>query len=196
MTEAGTGNRICARKADWRWPGPVARLVAVTLVLSACSREESFDFCMNHYQVHADHADSIGRLDGTLDSQGMLTMQLQLPAAVLEMGAAASGESTAMLELLRRPDQVYSLESDQPCGEATVAVKESSQGLELEYQSQCGAGNRIRQVNVELFDLLEALEEVEVRMETVAVSKHFAINRLCRQAIFRLQPPGRESTRN
>jgi len=178
----------------------VALLGLVTLFMGGCDGGDSFDFCQNHYQVHADHNNTIALLDGQLDTAGLLTMRLHLPANVLADGAATASESSVLLELLASPDRVYSLESDQPCAAATVKVNELGSGLgsglDLEYQSQCSVGNRVRQVNVELFGLLDGLEEVEVNMETPAVSKHFAISRLCKQAIFRLTPPGKSRAQN
>jgi hypothetical protein len=160
--------------------------------LSACSREEGMDYCKNHYQVHAEHADSIGRLHGTMDGEGLLTMRLSLPASVLAAEPNTSVSPVALGQLLQRPEQVYSLEAAQPCAAVTVRVNQVDKGLELEYQSQCGAGNRVKQVNIELFTLLDGLEEVEVQMDTAATSKHFAISRLCEQAIFRLKKPGQD----
>lgn len=162
----------------------------ILLLLTGCGQDEGNDYCLNHYWIHADHADSIAMLQGTLDAQGLLTMRLELPASLLGAGSKAAGEYQDLLESFRNPERVYSLETDQPCAAATVTANEHSQGLGLEYQSQCGAGNRIKQVNVELFGLLEDLEEVEVQMDTAATGKHFAISRLCKQAIFRLNPPG------
>lgn len=161
-------------------------------ILSACSRDEGVDYCRNHYQVHAQHADRIARLHGTLDAQGQLTLRLDLPAGVLASGSGTAESSGMLGQLLQDPEQVYSLQTDQPCTAATVKVNELDQSLELEYQSQCGAGNRVKQVNVELFSLLDGLEEVEVQLDTTATSKHFAISRLCEQAIFRLKKPGQE----
>lgn len=184
--------RPCSSNHRYR-PG-LQVVFAITLLgtLSACSREEAADYCKNHYQVHAEHADSIARLHGTLDADGLLTMRLSLPAGVLASGPNAPESSSALGRVLQSPEQVYSLETDQPCAAATVKVNEVGEGLELEYQSQCGAGNRVKQVNVELFTLLDGLEEVEVQMDTAATSKHFAISRLCEQAIFRLKKPGQE----
>lgn len=161
------------------------------LVLVGCSREESFDYCKHHYQVHEGHQADIARLHGQLSAEGVLTMQLQLPTAVLGYTPHAAESSSVLGQLLQSADAVYRLQSDQPCSAASVQVKDAgsgSGGLQLEYRSECGAGNSIRQVDVALFDVLEGLEEVEVQMDTPATSKHFAISRLCKQAIFRLKP--------
>jgi hypothetical protein len=174
---------------------PVLKVVcAITLLgtVSACSREEAADYCKNHYLVHAEHADSIARLHGTLDAAGLLTMRLSLPTGVFGSGPDAAKSSGALGQLLQSPEEVYSLETDQPCAAATVKMDELDQGMAVEYQSQCGAGNRVKQVNVELFALLDKLEEVEVQMDTAATSKHFAISRQCEQAIFRLKKPGQD----
>ncbi|HKX56436.1 MAG TPA: hypothetical protein VJN01_10045 [Xanthomonadales bacterium] len=188
MTELRPGSR------NFRCRPVLQVLCAITLLgtLPACGREEAADYCKNHYQVHAQHADSIARLHGTLDADGLLTMRLSLPTGVFGSGPNAAERSATLRQLLQSPEQVYRLETDQPCAAATVKVNELDLGMALEYQSQCGAGNRVKQVNVELFALLDKLEEVEVQMDTAATSKHFAISRLCEQAIFRLKKPGQD----
>ena len=188
MTESRPGSRNFARKLALK----LIFVIAVCSSLLACSRDEGVDYCKNHYQVHTGHADSIGMLHGTLDAAGLLTMRLSLPAGVLASAPNTAESSGELEQALQSPEQVYSLETDQPCAPATVKVNEVGEGLELEYQSQCGAGNRVKQVNVELFALLDNLEEVEVQMDTAATSKHFAISRQCEQAIFRLKKPGED----
>ena len=159
----------------------------VLLSLSACGDAQEFDYCKNHYEVHGDHADSIGRFDANVDAAGLLSLKLQLPAAVF---AADGGPDAGLLAgMLSKPELVYTLESAQPCSTPTVQVLEASDGIAIEYQSECGVGNRISQVNVELFELIDGLEEVEVQVNTPATGKHFAISRLCERAIFRLKSP-------
>lgn len=161
--------------------------LALTAVaaLVGCSSDESFDYCNNHYQVHAAHMDLIGHMQGDLSAEGLLSIRLNLPASALD----AANDPAWLAELLQNPDKVYRLETEQPCAAASVKVIDVSSGMEIEYQSQCGAGNRVKQVTIELFDLIAGLEEVEVQMNTSATSKHFAISRLCERAIFRLKPP-------
>lgn len=159
---------------------------AVTLaVLAGCQPDTEFDYCKNHYAVHAEHADNIGRLQADLDAQGLLTVTLELPASAFDPGA----ESALLAAMLQSPQRVYGLDSEQECSTPTVRVLEAEQGVAIEYQSDCGPDNRISQVNVELFELLAGLEEVEVHVNTPATGKHFAISRLCERAIFRLQSP-------
>jgi hypothetical protein len=56
----------------------------------------------------------------------------------------------------------------------------------MTFESQCGEDNRLRQLDIALFDLLPNLDEVEVSMTTPATQKRFAINRQCDAPIFRL----------
>jgi hypothetical protein len=58
--------------------------------------------------------------------------------------------------------------------------------ISASFESRCGAGNKIGQVDVLIFDSSPELEEVEVLVTTPATSKHFAISRQCDAAIFRL----------
>lgn len=171
----------------------VLALVALS-TLAGCSHDDDFDYCKNHYQVHAEHVDSIGHLLADLSAEGVLTVRLNLPASALDMGLVAANDPVLLTELLQSPDKVYRLETDQPCAAATVEVNEVSDGVEIEYESQCGAGNRVKQINIELFDLIAGLEEVEVQVSTPATNKHFAISRLCERAIFRLKPPAKAIT--
>ncbi len=152
-------------------------------LLAGCRQDEGFDYCKNHYQVHADHADSIGHLQADLDAEGQLVVTLRLPASAL----AGGSDSTLLAEMLQGPERVYRVDSSQPCSAPTVRVLEAERGVAVEYHSDCGRGNRISQVDVDLFELLDGLEEVEVHVNTPATSKHFAISRLCERAIFRLQ---------
>jgi len=177
------------RANAWGLLRKLSAMLLGVLALTACQREEEFDYCKHHYQVHAGHAADIARLHGRLSAEGVLTVQVQLPAAVLGSGSVTG--SGPLGQLLENADAVYTLQTDQPCSPASVQVQNAageSSALVLEYRSECGAGNSIRQVDVTLFEILEALEEVEVQMDTPATSKHFAISRLCKQAIFRLKP--------
>ncbi|HET6565601.1 MAG TPA: hypothetical protein VFG52_09335 [Xanthomonadales bacterium] len=158
------------------------------LSLSACREAEEFDYCKNHYEVHAEHADSIGRIDANVDAAGLLSLKLELPAAVFPAGSAGP-DADLLAGMLSKPELVYTLDSAQPCSTPTVQVLEASYGVAIEYQSDCGVGNRISQVNVELFELIDGLEEVEVQVKTPATGKHFAISRMCERAIFRLALP-------
>lgn len=158
------------------------------LAVTACNREEEFDYCKHHYEVHADHEADIARLDGKLSAEGVLTMHLKLPARYFDADPGAVERSRVLKQMMQGADQVYQLETDQLCSTAEVQVADMENGIELEYRSECGAGNQVRQVNIGLFDLIDSLEEVEVQMDTAATSKHFAISRQCKQAIFRLKP--------
>jgi hypothetical protein len=160
-------------------------LLALLPVLQGCQKDTEFDYCKNHYEVHAGHADSIGHLEADLDAAGLLQVSLRLPAGTFSGG----GDSTLLAELLQSPGRVYRIDSAQACSTPTVRVLEADSGVAIEYLSDCGPDNRISQVNVELFELLDGLEEVEVQVNTPATQKHFAISRLCERAIFRLQSP-------
>ncbi len=167
-------------------PGPRLLLLLVLIPgLQACQKDTEFDYCKNHYEVHAGHADTIGHLEANLDAEGLLTVNLRLPPSALSGGT----DSNLLAELLQSPEQVYRVDSSQDCAAPTVRVLEAERGVAIEYRSDCGKNNRISQVNVELFELLDSLEEVEVQVNTPATSKHFAISRLCERAIFRLQSP-------
>ena len=162
-------------------------LVAPFLV--ACTEDDGTDYCKNHYLFHADHMDSIGSLEAELSAKGLLAVGLNLPYAALARDEAGQNRDS-LLESILQPGNVFSITSDHDCGPMTATGGAGTTGFEVEYESDCGAGNRIEQVNVLLFDLLRDLDEVKVSVTTPAAAKHFAISRQCDAAIFRLQNPG------
>lgn len=148
----------------------IALLVAF-LCVGACSKSESNDYCINHYQFHDAHIDDIGRLTVDLTSDGMLSRRLELPYGIVD------GEL---------PDEIFGLQTEIECTTVDVAVDSSSGGLVAKFESRCGEGNRLRQLDVSIFDQIPALEEIEVMMTTPVTQKRFVISRQCSAPIFRL----------
>lgn len=148
----------------------VALLVAF-LCVGACSKPESNDYCRNHYQFHAAHIDDIGRLTVDLSSDGVLSRRLELPNGIVD------GEL---------PDGIFGLQTEIECTTTDVAIDSSSEGLVAKFESRCGEGNRLRQLDVSVFDQIPELNEIEVMMTTPVTQKRFAISRQCSAPIFRL----------
>jgi hypothetical protein len=147
--------------------------------LAACSKNRAADFCRDHAQFHAEHAASNAVLSIVMTDDGRIDSEVRLPEAIF------GGNST--LAVLQDVSKVYALQTESECsrGEPTLS---SSEGMIVgAYTSSCGADNRLRQVDVLLFDSLSNLEEVEVSVVTSATQKTFAINRQCESAIFRVE---------
>jgi hypothetical protein len=149
------------------------------IALAACSKDEAPDICRDHPQFHSEHADSNALLSIVMTDDGRIDSEVRLPEAIF------GGNST--LAVLQDVSKVYALQTETECsrGEPTLS---SSEGMIVgAYTSSCGADNRLRQVDVLLFDSLSNLEEVEVSVVTSATQKTFAINRQCESAIFRVE---------
>jgi hypothetical protein len=149
------------------------------LALAACSKHEVPDICRNHPQFHSEHADSNGVLSIVMTDDGRIDSEVRLPEAIF------GGNST--LAVLQDVSKVYALQTETECI-AGDAILGSSEGMIVGgYTSSCGAENRLRQVDVLLFESLPNLEEVVVSVVTSATQKTFAINRQCESAIFRIE---------
>ncbi len=90
-------------------------------------------------------------------------------------------------ELLEDLHKVYSLQTENECAASSVILNETDNTVAASYESNCGADNKIDQLDILLFETLAALDEVEVTVTTPVTQKHFAINRQCDSAIFRLE---------
>ena len=156
----------------------VARLVryvlavGFTLSIVACSRSTEPDFCRDHHLVHRDHSDSVATLDIILSDDGLLTKELMVPVA--------DGDSSSIGE-------TFAMQADEGCSATESDVRRDNVGVHATYISDCGAGNRLRQIDVSIFEQLPDLEELEVTMKTPATQKHFVISRQCDRPIFRLE---------
>ena len=149
------------------------------LVLAACSKNKAPDFCQDHVQFHAEHADSNALLSVEMTDDGRVDTAVRLPVAIF------GGDST--LAVLQDVSKVYALQTVTECsaGETTLG---SSEGMMIgKYTSNCGADNKLSQVDILLFGSLPNLTEVEVSVVTPATQKQFTINRQCESAIFRVE---------
>lgn len=151
--------------------------VLSVLILGACAEDDAPDFCKNHAQFHAEHADASAQLRITMTEDGRIESELQL-------SDSGSQRPTASL---REVHNVYTLESASQCQPAQSGTDTGQGTPRFTYSSDCGADNKLGQVNVVLFNTLPDLEEVVVDVKTPATKKHFAIHRQCESAIFRLQ---------
>ena len=162
----------------------LALSVVLLWVLPACTEDTALDYCKNHYRFHQDHVDGLAFLHIELDAEGVLSSELDVPVSALGL------DTPYLLEMLEDPARVYAIESLQSCEPPEVAfgnkTGQDGTSLVVNYTSQCGSGDQVKQVDILLFDAIPELDEVETRVITTATQKHFAISRQCSSAIFRL----------
>ena len=91
------------------------------------------------------------------------------------------------MAVLQDASNVYALQTAAKCTTAEVTLQTSQDSIIAAYSSSCGADNKLGQIDVLLFESLTELAEVDVSVITPATQKHFAINRQCDSAIFRLE---------
>lgn len=162
-------------------------LLLSCVMLAGCTDDDGTDYCRNHYVFHDEHSDQIGSLTATLSATGLLSVKLDLPGSALSPDQSRTADLNATIQALQQSENVFSLTSYNPCGAATVNIDQVEDGLEASYESECGSDNRVAQVNVQLFESIANLDEVEVTVTTTAAQKHFVISRQCDAAIFRFR---------
>ena len=146
--------------------------------LAACTPEQAPEFCRNHALFHDQHLDTLASLDVIMTEEGIIRSELTIPISV--MAGVPS-------ELLENSHKVYSLQTENECAASSVILNETYNSVAASYESNCGADNKIGQLDILLFETLAALDEVEVTVTTPVTQKHFVINRQCDSAIFRLE---------
>lgn len=137
------------------------------------------EFCSHHALYHEEHAATTAKLAIVMREDGLIQSELELPVADLDENAAR--------QVLREAGRVYTLHSASACDAADFELGSADGVLTARYRSQCGADNKLGQIEIRLFDELPGLAEVEVTVVTPATQKHFAINRACGNPIFRLE---------
>lgn len=159
-----------------------SRCIAIALaglMLSACVAEDAPDFCKNHALFHGEHQGESAQLVVEMSDQGQVRSEIQLLSSI-----AGDAKTAARLGNVA---SVMMLETSSKCDEATVEVESLVDTVRATYVSECGADNKLEQVNVLLFDAFPEFDEVVVHVTTPVTEKHFAIHRQCASAIFRLQ---------
>jgi len=154
-------------------------MVLSFLFLAACAKDEAANFCSNHAQFHAEHADSNAVLSIVMTADGRIDSEVRLPEAMF------GGDST--LAVLQDANKVYALQTETECSPGESTLERFAGMIVGGYTSNCGADNKLGQVDVLLFDSLPQLNEVEVSVVTPVTQKQFAINRQCDRAIFRVE---------
>lgn len=167
------------------------RIVLVSLIvamLAACVRQESEDYCDNHYLYHEPHAENVGVLNISHSDDGRVSTTFSLPKSLIGRRSASAGLSEEQIvELLSDRDNVFNIQSETECKGTSSDVNSDVARIVASYQMDCGADTGIGQIDIPLFDVLPEIDEVEVVITTPATTKHFAISRRCDNAIFRLQ---------
>ncbi len=170
------------------------RIVLVTFVvgmLAACARQDSADYCDNHYLYHEPHAENVGILNISHSENGRIATTFSLPKSLIGRRSASAGLSEEQIvELLSDRDNVFKIQSETDCKADDSDVNSGDASIVASYRMDCGANTRIGQIDVLLFDVLPEIDEVEVQITTPATGKHFAISRQCDSAIFRLRARG------
>jgi hypothetical protein len=146
--------------------------------LAACAPEQAPEFCRNHALFHAEHLDTLVSLNVTMTEDGIIRSELSIPISVM------AGMPSELLEDSRK---VYSLQTENECVGSVGTIDETGNSVAASYESNCGVDNKIGQLDILLFELVPALDEVEVTVTTPVTQKHFAINRQCDSAIFKLE---------
>ena len=155
-------------------------LVPLTcLAMAACSAEKAPDFCRNHALFHAEHAASTVSLSVTMTVDGKIESEFRLPISTFGQDAT--------MALLQDANNVYTLQTAAACTAAEAALRTLQDSIVATYSSECGADNKLGQIDILLFESLPELNEVDVSVITPATQKHFAINRQCENAIFRVE---------
>lgn len=150
-----------------------------SLCLAACVAKDEPEFCRDHALFHAEHAATTVDASVTMAVDGSIVSEFRLPVGTFGV------EPT--MHVLQDADNVFSLQTAAECAAANVTLESSQESIIATYVSDCGAGNRLEQIDVLLFDSLVILDEVEVTVVTPATRKHFAIHRKCDSALFRFE---------
>ncbi|MGI9271856.1 MAG: hypothetical protein ACR2QT_08780 [Woeseiaceae bacterium] len=149
------------------------------LSLAACVQDAAPEFCADHVQFHAEHAASNAVMSVVMTEDGRVASEVQLPRDGFD--------ESATMALLQDVSNAYTLQTESECASTSIDVQTQDNKIVGKYSAECGPDNKLAQVDVQLFESLPALNEVEVSVVTPATKKHFAINRQCASAIFRLE---------
>ena len=153
-------------------------MLLLCFALAACAPEQAPEFCRNHALFHDQHLDTLASLDVVMTEEGIIRSELSTPISVM---------ARVPLELLEDSHNVYSLQTENECAASSVILNETESAMVASYESNCGVDNKIGQLDILLFETLPVLDEVELTVTTPVTQKHFAINRQCDSAIFRLE---------
>lgn len=151
------------------------------LSLGACSSSDAGDYCKHHFEVHADHLESIASLN-LFVSGGDLSGELSIPGAALT--GLAANEVDA---LFADAGNIFTVQSESECAVAVTASDRVSDAIGAHFEAHCGSDNKLGTIDITLFDHLAELDELEASVTTSATAKHFAISRQCDAPIFRLE---------
>ncbi len=158
-----------------------AIVLVTSITFAACTKNAEVDYCDNHYEFHADHLEASATLTIVISESGDLDGSLTVP----DTNFGDETEANTRL-LLDDPDKIFALQTEMSCAVSVTGLSSSGEGLETKLAASCGPDNRLRQINVALFEHMPALEEVVVSVTTPATTKRFGISRQCDGPIFRL----------
>ena len=167
------------------------RLAGVTIsacLVGGCAEQDANDYCENHYLFHESHADKTARLDIAYSEDGLVTATFSMPHSIFsEEGLSSGATMDEVAGILNDSEKVIAVQADATCAESDVSVRSNAGLLSARYELDCGAGTKVGQLDILLFESVAALDEVQAVVKTPAASKQFAISRQCESAIFRLQ---------
>ncbi len=156
-------------------------------LVGGCAEQDDGDYCENHYLFHESHADKTAKLDIAYLEDGLVTATFSLPHSIFGGEGVSSGATIDEIAgILNDSENVFTVQADAICTEADVSVGSDARLLSARYELDCGAGSKVGQFDILLFESVAALDEIEAFVKTPAASKQFAISRQCESAIFRL----------
>lgn len=158
----------------------VTVLACSLLLLTACVADKDSGFCEAHARDHWQHREAAAGLEIVYQEGGSLRALLTVPATGL--GEDPQGTTA---DLRQRPvTDMLLVEGSGICREKPSRIRYQDGQLLADYHLDCVGQNRLKQVAVNVLDLLPALDEVEVAMETPAVTKRFLVHRRCGTALY------------
>ncbi len=173
----------------------LAGVIISACLVGGCAEQDASDYCENHYLFHESHADKTAKLDIAYFEDGLVTVKFSLPHSIFGGEGVSSGATIDEIAgMLNDSENVFAVQADATCTETDVSVRTDAGLLSARYELDCGAGTKVGQLDILLFESVAALDEVEAFVKTPAASKQFAISRQCESAISRLH--GKSSDRS
>ncbi|WP_133300604.1 hypothetical protein [Seongchinamella sediminis] len=138
-------------------------------LLFGCGQQVDSSFCATHASDHWQHRAEFSRLEIDYVDSGALTVQLWLPKAL------AAGMAIAVpADILAVPDF---------CNVGVLQRSEEGAEVSLRFQAECG-DRKPDSLAVPLLEQQQEIAELEVSMNTPAVTKHFVVHHQCEGALF------------
>lgn len=163
-------------------------LVSTAILLAGCGQGNTDGgYCGNHREHHPNHADSIGRLSLRYTEDGIVEAEVSIPRASLSGPGEPDGDAFSIQDtanLLKEAGQVFSISGAEECLQRQSRAISEEDNVTADYRFDCGADNRLEDVDIRLLEHLPALDELEAHIDTPAVGKKFLISRQCETPLY------------